>query len=227
MGMTLTEKILAVHSGQREVRPGDLIDCRVDFLFANDITAPMAIKEFEKMGVENVFDPDRVAFVFDHYVPNKDIASAQQCKITREFVSAHHLPHFYDIGRSGIAHVLLAELGYVVPGDVFVGADSHTCNHGALGAFSTGVGSSDLAAAMALGRLWLRVPESMKFVFHGRLRPCVTGKDLILTVIGEIGVDGARYGAMEFAGDALTHPPVGERVSVTNMAGEAGAQNRT
>jgi len=154
MGMTMTEKILAFHAGRPEVRPGDLIDCTVDFLFANDITAPLAIKEFEKMGVGQVFDPDRLAFVFDHYVPNKDIASAQQCKITRDFVAAHHLPHFYDVGRSGIAHVLLAELGYVVPGDVFVGADSHTCNHGALGAFSTGVGSSDLAAAMALGR-WL------------------------------------------------------------------------
>ncbi|OLC29506.1 MAG: 3-isopropylmalate dehydratase large subunit [Armatimonadetes bacterium 13_1_40CM_64_14] len=225
MGMTLTEKILAVHSGQREVRPGDLIDCRVDFLFANDITAPMAIKEFEKMGVENVFDPDRVAFVFDHYVPNKDIASAQQCKITREFVSAHHLPHFYDIGRSGIAHVLLAELGFVAPGEVFVGADSHTCNHGALGAFATGVGSSDLAAAMALGRLWLRVPESTKFVFTGQMRRWVTGKDLILKVIGDIGVDGARYGAMEFSGDALTQLTMDERFSITNMAVEAGAKN--
>ena len=220
MGMTMTEKILAFHAGRPEVRPGDLIDCTVDFLFANDITAPLAIKEFEKMGVGQVFDPDRLAFVFDHYVPNKDIASAQQCKITRDFVAAHHLPHFYDVGRSGIAHVLLAELGYVVPGDVFVGADSHTCNHGALGAFSTGVGSSDLAAAMALGRLWLRIPESMKFVFHGRLRPWVTGKDLILTVIGEIGVDGARYGAMEFAGDALTHLTMDERFSITNMAVE-------
>src|SRR5713226_3510651 len=225
MGMTLTEKILAAHSGQREVRPGDLIDCHVDFLFANDITAPMAIKEFEKMGVENVFDPDRVAFVFDHYVPNKDIASAQQCKVTRDFVAAHNLPHFFDVGRSGIAHVLLPELGYVVPGDVFIGADSHTCNHGAIGAFSTGVGSSDLAAAMALGRLWLKVPESMQFVFRGRPRPWVTGKDLILTVIGEIGVDGARYGAKEFAGDTLQHLTMDERFSITNMAVEAGAKN--
>lgn len=225
MGMTLTEKILAAHSGQREVRPGDLIDCHVDFLFANDITAPMAIKEFEKMGVENVFDPDRVAFVFDHYVPNKDIASAQQCKITREFVSAHHLPHFYDIGRSGIAHVLLAELGFVVPGEVFIGADSHTCNHGALGAFATGVGSSDLAAAMALGRLWLRVPDSTKFIFTGQMQPWVTGKDLILKVIGDIGVDGARYGAMEFSGDALKQLTMDERFSITNMAVEAGAKN--
>ncbi len=223
--MTITEKILAAHAGRPEVRPGDLIDCTVDFLFANDITAPLAIKEFEKMGVPRVFDPDRVGFVFDHYVPNKDIASAQQCKVTREFVAAHQLPHFYDVGRSGIAHVLLAELGYVLPGEVFVGADSHTCNHGALGAFATGVGSSDLAAAMALGRLWLRVPETTKFVFSGRLRPWVTGKDLILKVIGEIGVDGARYGAMEFAGDALSQLTMDERFSITNMAVEAGAKN--
>lgn len=223
--MTITEKILAAHAGRAEVHPGELIDCTVDFLFANDITAPLAIKEFEKMGVERVFDPERLAFVFDHYVPNKDIASAQQCKITRDFVAAHHLPHFFDVGRSGIAHVQLPELGFVVPGDVFVGADSHTCNHGALGAFATGVGSSDLAAAMALGRLWLRVPPSMKFVFTGRPRPWVTGKDLILTVIGEIGVDGARYGAMEFAGDTLQHLTMDERFSITNMAVEAGAKN--
>lgn len=225
MGMTMTEKILAVHSDRPEVRPGELIDCRCDFIFANDITAPLAIQEFEKMGVDKVFDPDRVAFVFDHYVPNKDIASAAQCKVTRDFVAAHGLPHFFDVGRSGIAHVLLAEQGFVGPGDVFVGADSHTCNHGALGAFATGVGSSDLAAAMALGRLWLRVPEAMKVVFRGRLRPWVTGKDLILSVIGDIGVDGARYGAMEFVGDALTELTMDERFSITNMAVEAGAKN--
>jgi len=225
MAMTITEKILAAHAGVPRVRPGDLIDCRVDFLFANDITAPLAIAEFGKMGVESVFDPDRVGFVLDHYVPNKDIASAQQCKITRDFVAAHRLPHFFDIGRSGIAHVLLAELGFVVPGDVFIGADSHTCNHGALGAFATGVGSSDLAAAMALGRLWLRVPETLKFVFSGRPQPWVTGKDLVLTVIGDIGVDGARYAAMEFTGNTLAHLTMDERFSITNMAVEAGAKN--
>lgn len=223
--MTITEKILAAHTGTPTVRPGDLIDCRVDFVFANDITAPLAIREFEKMGVSRVFDPDRLAFVFDHYVPAKDIASAQQCKVTRDFVRAHGLPHFYDIGRSGIAHVLLAEEGFVAPGEVFIGADSHTCNHGALGAFATGVGSSDLAAAMALGRLWLRVPETAKYVFQGRLRPWVTGKDLILMIIGEIGVDGARYGAMEFAGEAIGQLTMDERFSITNMAVEAGAKN--
>ncbi len=225
MGMTITEKILAVHADLPEVHPGDLIDCRCDFVFANDITAPLAIKEFEKMGVDNVFDPERIAIVFDHYVPNKDIASAQQCKIGRDFAHARGLPHFFDVGRSGIAHVLLAEQGFVLPGDVFVGADSHTCNHGALGAFATGVGSSDLAAAMALGRLWLRVPETTKFVFRGLLRPWVTGKDLILTVIGKIGVDGARYEAMEFAGPALMQLTMDERFSITNMAVEAGAKN--
>jgi 3-isopropylmalate/(R)-2-methylmalate dehydratase large subunit len=223
--MTITEKILAAHAGVPVVRPGDLLDCRVDFAFANDITAPLAIQEFQKMGVDRVFDPDRVAFVFDHYVPAKDIASAQQCQVTREFVAAHGLPHFFDVGRSGIAHVLLAELGYVVPGDVFVGADSHTCNHGALGAFATGVGSSDLAAALALGRLWLRVPETIRVVFRGRPGRWVTGKDLILTVIGDIGVDGARYAALEFAGDTLTHLTMDERFSITNMAVEAGAKN--
>jgi 3-isopropylmalate/(R)-2-methylmalate dehydratase large subunit len=225
MSMTITEKILAAHADADQVRPGEIIDCRVDFVFANDITAPLAIQEFQKMGIPQVFDPDRVAFVFDHYVPSKDIASAQQCKITREFARAHDLPHFYDIGRSGIAHVLLAEEGFVGPGDVFVGADSHTCNQGALGAFATGVGSSDLAAAMALGRLWLRVPESVKYVLRGKLQPWVTGKDLILAIIGRIGVDGARYGAMEFAGEALAHLSMDERFSITNMAVEAGAKN--
>ncbi len=225
MGMTMSEKILAAHAGRREVRPGDLIDCQCDFVFANDITAPLAIQEFQKMGVERVFDPDRVGIVFDHYVPTKDIASAQQCKVARDFALAQDLPHFFDVGRSGIAHVLLAEQGFVLPGEVFVGADSHTCNHGALGAFATGVGSSDLAAAMALGRLWLRVPETIKIVFRGRLRPWVTGKDLVLTMIGAIGVDGARYGALEFTGSALGQLTMDERFSITNMAVEAGAKN--
>lgn len=225
MSMTITEKILAAHAGVRSVRPGEIVDCAVDFVFANDITAPLAIREFEKMGVNRVFDPDRVAFVLDHYVPNKDIASAQQGMITRDFVRAHDLPHFYDIGRAGIAHVLLAEEGFVGPGDVFIGADSHTCNHGALGAFATGVGSSDLAGTLVLGRLWLRVPETVKYVFRGRLRPWVTGKDLILAIIGAIGVDGARYGAMEFTGETLDDLTMDERFSITNMVIEAGAKN--
>jgi len=223
--MTMTEKILAAHSGAATVRPGEIVDCRVDFVFANDITAPLAIQEFQKMGGETVFDPDRVAFVLDHYVPNKDIASADQAKTTRQFVRAQGLPHFYDVGRAGIAHVLLAEEGFVGPGDLFVGADSHTCNHGALGAFATGVGSSDLAAALVTGRLWFRVPETVRYVLRGRPRPWVTGKDLVLTIIGMIGVDGARYAAMEFAGDAVASLTMDERFSITNMAVEAGAKN--
>jgi len=225
VGMTMTEKILAAHSGAATVRPGEIVDCRVDFVFANDITAPLAIQEFQKMGGETVFDPDRVAFVLDHYVPNKDIASADQAKTTRQFVRAQGLPHFYDVGRAGIAHVLLAEEGFVGPGDLFVGADSHTCNHGALGAFATGVGSSDLAAALVTGRLWFRVPETVRYVLRGRPRPWVTGKDLVLTIIGMIGVDGARYAAMEFAGDAVASLTMDERFSITNMAVEAGAKN--
>ncbi|MDR7423115.1 MAG: 3-isopropylmalate dehydratase large subunit [Armatimonadota bacterium] len=225
MGMTLTEKILAAHAGVGRVRPGELVECRVDFCFANDITAPLAIREFEKIGVATVFDRERVAMVPDHYAPNKDIASAEQCKIMRDFVRRHDLPYYWEIGRSGVAHVLLAEEGLVLPGEVFVGADSHTVNHGALGAFSTGVGSSDLAAVMATGELWLRVPETMRFVFHGRPAPWVTGKDLVLRIIGDIGVDGARYAAMEFAGEALRHLTMDERFSITNMAVEAGGKN--
>jgi 3-isopropylmalate/(R)-2-methylmalate dehydratase large subunit len=225
MGMTLTEKILAAHAGVDRVRPGDLVECRVDFCFANDITAPLAIREFEKIGVATVFDRARVAMVPDHYAPNKDIASAEQCKIMRDFARAHDLPYYWEIGRSGVAHVLLAEEGLVLPGEVFVGADSHTVNHGALGAFATGVGSSDLAAVMATGELWLRVPETLRFVFRGRPAPWVTGKDLVLRIIGDIGVDGARYAAMEFAGEALRHLTMDERFSITNMAVEAGGKN--
>jgi len=225
MGMTLTEKILAAHADATSVRPGDLIEARVDFCFANDITAPLAIREFERTGAPTVFDRERVAMVPDHYAPNKDIASAEQCKVMRAFVHKHDLPHYYEVGRAGIAHVLLAEEGLVLPGETFVGADSHTCNHGALGAFSTGVGSSDLAAVMATGALWFRVPETMRFVFHGKPASWVTGKDLVLHVIGEIGVDGARYCAMEFAGEALRHLTMDERFSITNMAVEAGAKN--
>jgi 3-isopropylmalate/(R)-2-methylmalate dehydratase large subunit len=223
--MTLTEKILAAHAGAKSVHPGDLIEARIDFCFANDITAPLAIREFERTGAPTVFDRERVAMVPDHYAPNKDIASAEQCKVMREFVRKHDLPHYYEVGRSGIAHVLLAEDGLVLPGETFVGADSHTCNHGALGAFSTGVGSSDLAAVMATGALWFRVPETLRFVFHGKPAPWVTGKDLVLAIIGEIGVDGARYAAMEFAGEALRYLTMDERFSITNMAVEAGGKN--
>jgi 3-isopropylmalate/(R)-2-methylmalate dehydratase large subunit len=225
MAMTLTEKILASHTDRPAVRPGDLVEARIDFCFANDITAPLAIREFEKTGVSTVFDRHRIAMVPDHYAPNKDIASAEQCKVMREFVRKHDLPYYYEVGRAGIAHVLLPEEGLVLPGEVFVGADSHTCNHGALGAFSTGVGSSDLAATMAMGTLWFRVPETLRFVFDGRPAPWVTGKDLVLKVIGDIGVDGARYCSMEFAGDALKYLTMDERFSIANMAVEAGGKN--
>ncbi|MCL6554635.1 MAG: 3-isopropylmalate dehydratase large subunit, partial [Firmicutes bacterium] len=225
MGMTLTEKILAAHCGRDRVRPGDLIEARVDFCFANDITAPLTIREFEKIGFPTVFDPGRVGLVPDHYSPNKDIASAEQCKVMREFARRHAIRHYYEVGRAGIGHVQMAEEGLVLPGEVFVGADSHTCNHGALGAFATGVGSSDLAAVLATGELWFRVPETLRFVFGGHPAPWVTGKDLVLRVIGDIGVDGARYCAMEFAGEALRHLTMDERFTITNMAVEAGAKN--
>ncbi|MBM3451147.1 MAG: 3-isopropylmalate dehydratase large subunit [Armatimonadetes bacterium] len=225
MAMTITEKILARHAGLDRVRPGDLIEARADMLYANDITMPLAIQQFENTGVGKIFDPDRLAIVLDHYSPNKDIASAQQNKISRDFARKYDLPHFYDVGRAGVAHVLLAEDGFVLPGEIFLGADSHTCNHGAVGCFSTGVGSSDLAAAMATGKLWFRVPESLKFVFKGELRPWVSGKDLVLRIIGDIGVDGARYCAMEFAGPTLRQLTLDERFSVTNMAVEAGGKN--
>lgn len=225
MGMTLTEKILASHAGLGRVSPGDLVEAKIDFCFANDITAPLAFREFDKIGVPTVFDRERVALVPDHYAPNKDIASAEQCKVMREFARAHDIPYYYEIGRAGIAHVLLAEEGLVLPGEVFVGADSHTCNHGALGAFSTGIGSSDLAAAMATGTLWFRVPQTLRFILHGRPAPWVTGKDLVLKIIGDIGVDGARYCAMEFTGEALTHLTMDERFSIANMAVEAGGKN--
>ncbi len=225
MGMTLTEKILAAHAGVERVRPGELIEARVDFCFANDITAPLAFREFERIGLPAVFDRERVALVPDHYAPSKDIASAEQCRSVREFAHRYGIVHYYEIGRAGIGHVMLAEMGLALPGEVFVGADSHTCTHGALGAFSTGVGSSDLAAVMATGRLWFRVPETLRFVFRGQPAPWVTGKDLILQVIGDIGVDGARYRAMEFAGEALRHLSMDERFTMTNMAIEAGAKN--
>ncbi|MDR5695876.1 MAG: 3-isopropylmalate dehydratase large subunit [Armatimonadota bacterium] len=225
MGMTITEKILAAHAGVDRVRPGELVECEVDFLFANDITAPLAIREFEKLRVEKVFDRNKIALVPDHYAPNKDIRAAEQCMILRAFAREQEIPWYYEIGRMGVAHVLLAEEGLVVPGDLFVGADSHTVNHGALGAFATGVGSTDLAAAMATGRLWFKVPESMRFEFVGELKPWVTGKDLILWIIGRIGVDGARYRAMEFTGPALAQLSMDQRFTLTNMAVEAGAKN--
>ncbi len=225
MSMTITEKILAAASGKRSVRPGELINVKVDLVLGNDITAPMAIQEFEKIGVPGVFDRERVVFVPDHFVPNKDIKSAEQAKILREFARRHRLTHYFEVGRMGIEHCLLPEEGLVGPGDVVIGADSHTCTYGALGAFSTGVGSTDLAAAMALGEIWLKVPPSIKFIYYGELPPWVGGKDLILSTIGDIGVDGAAYQAMEFTGPAVAKLSMDGRFTMANMAVEAGAKN--
>ena len=223
--MTITEKILSAHSGKEEVRPGQLLIVNVDFVLANDITAPIAIKEFEKIGAKGVFDPDRVAFIPDHFAPQKDIKAAEQCKMLKDFSRGFGLGHYFEVGRMGIEHALLPEEGLVLPGDVVVGADSHTCTYGALGAFATGVGSTDVAFAMATGQCWFKVPESMKFIYKGKPRRWVGGKDYILHTIGDIGVDGALYMAMEFEGEAITALPMHGRLTMCNMAIEAGAKS--
>ena len=225
MEMTITEKILADHADLEEVRPGQLINARVDIALANDITAPIGIEQFRKAGARKVFDKERVILVPDHFAPNKDIQSAEQCKIMRVFAREQDLTGYYEVGQAGIEHVLLPEQGLVVPGDVVVGADSHTCTYGALGAFSTGVGSTDLAAAMMTGEVWFKVPETIKFVYHGKLRPWVGGKDLILYTIGQIGVDGALYRAMEFTGEVIDRLSMEGRFTMANMAIEAGGKN--
>jgi 3-isopropylmalate/(R)-2-methylmalate dehydratase large subunit len=223
MGMTLAEAILAAHVGA-PVHPGQLIDVPVDLVLANDITAPIAIREFEKIGVGKVFDRDKVVLVPDHFTPNKDIPSAEQCQQVRLFARRQELTHYFEVGRLGIEHVLLPEQGLVVPGDVVVGADSHTCTYGALGAFATGMGSTDIAVAMATGRIWMKVPPTFRFIYRGERRPWVGGKDLILYTIGKIGVDGARYMAMEFAGPAIESLPMDDRFTMSNMAIEAGGK---
>ena len=224
MGMTITEKILAEHAGKKEVHPGELITAKIDLAMANDVTAPLAIKILEKYGIDKVFDPEKIALVLSHFVPAKDIKSAEQAKIVRDFVKKHGIKWFFEEGE-GIEHALLPEKGLVVPGDLVVGADSHTCTYGALGAFATGVGSTDIAYAMATGEVWLRVPESMKFIFYGNLKPWVTGKDLILYTIGQIGVDGALYRAMEFEGETIRNLSMEQRLTITNMAIEAGGKS--
>jgi len=223
--MTITEKILAKHAGLKEVIPGLLINARVDIALGNDITAPIAIKEFKKAGAKKVFHKGKVVLVPDHFTPNKDIKSAEQVKILREFAKEQGLKYYFEGGEVGVEHALLPEKGIVVPGDVVIGADSHTCTYGALGAFSTGVGSTDLAAAMITGELWFKVPESMKFVFKGKLNKWVGGKDLILRVIGDIGVDGALYRAMEFTGAPIDKLSMDSRMTMCNMAIEAGAKS--
>lgn len=225
MGMTITEKILAAHAGKDFVEPGELINAKVDLVLGNDITSPVAIKEFAKIGVDTVFDKDRIALVPDHFTPNKDIKSAEQAKLVREFAHKHDITNYFEVGRMGIEHCLLPEQGLVGPGDVVIGADSHTCTYGALGAFSTGVGSTDMAAAMASGEVWFRVPETIKFVYHGKLPKWVSGKDLILHTIGDIGVDGALYQAMEFTGEAIKGLSMDNRFTMANMAIEAGGKN--
>ncbi len=225
MGMTITEKILARHTDLNQVSPGMLINARVDIALGNDITAPIAIEAFRKAGGKKVFDRDKVVLVPDHFAPNKDIASAEQCKLMREFAREQNITHYYEVGVAGIEHALLPEQGVVLPGDLLVGADSHSCTYGALGAFATGVGSTDLAAAMMTGELWLLVPETMKFVLHGKLNKWVSGKDLILYIIGKIGVDGALYRAMEFTGETIRDLTMADRFTMSNMVVEAGAKN--
>jgi 3-isopropylmalate/(R)-2-methylmalate dehydratase large subunit len=221
--LTLAEKILAAHCGRKKVSPGELINVSVDLVLANDITAPLAIREFRRIGVERVFDPARVVMVPDHFVPNKDIPSAEQARMMREFALEQGLVYF-EVGEMGIEHVLLPEKGLVLPGEVIIGADSHTCTYGALGAFATGMGSTDIAAAMATGEIWMKVPPTIKFEYHGKLRKWVTGKDLILYTIGQIGVDGATYSVMEFSGEAVGALSLDSRFTMANMAIEAGAK---
>ena len=225
MSMTMTQKILADHAGLKSVSAGDLILVNLDRVLGNDITSPVAIREFNKIGVENVYDKDKVTMVMDHFAPNKDIKAAVQCKMCRDFCNEKEITHFYDVGRMGIEHALLPAKGLVVPGDVVIGADSHTCTYGALGAFSTGVGSTDMACAMASGNTWFKVPSAIKFVLKGKLSKFVSGKDVILHIIGMIGVDGALYRSMEFTGEGVSSLSIFDRLTICNMAIEAGAKN--
>ena len=225
MGQTITEKILAKHAGKPVVEPGEIIKAQLDLILGNDITAPIAIAEFEKIGALDVFDKERVALVPDHSVPNKDIKSAELVNILRKFAKKHELPYFFELGKMGIEHTLLPDEGLVGPGDCVIGADSHTCTYGALGAFSTGVGSTDLGCAMAVGETWFKVPEQIKFIYNGKLPEWVSGKDLILYTIGKIGVDGALYSSMELTGEAIENMDMAGRFTMCNMAIEAGAKN--
>ena len=225
MGMTMTQKILARHAGLDSVRPGQLIQAKLDLVLGNDITTPVAINEFEAAGFDRVFDKGKIALVMDHFAPNKDIKAATQCKQCRAFARRFDIDHYYDVGAMGIEHALLPEQGLVAPGEAVVGADSHTCTYGALGAFSTGVGSTDMGAAMAAGETWFKVPSAIRVHLTGRLRPHVSGKDVILTLIGMIGVDGARYQSLEFTGPGVAELTIYDRLTISNMAIEAGAKN--
>ena len=225
MGMTMTQKILAAHAGLESVVAGQLIEADLDLVLGNDITSPVAIHEMEKMKVEGVFDKDKIALVPDHFVPNKDIKSAEHCKCVREFAYKNEITNYFEVGQMGIEHALLPEKGLVVAGDVVIGADSHTCTYGALGAFSTGVGSTDMAAGMATGKAWFKVPSAIKFVLTGKPAKWISGKDIILHIIGMIGVDGALYKSMEFVGDGIAHLTMDDRFTIANMAIEAGGKN--
>ncbi len=225
MGMTMTQKILAAHAGLDSVTAGQLIEADLDLVLGNDITSPVAIHEIEKMNVDGVFHKDKIALVMDHFVPNKDIKSAQHCKCVREFACKHEITNYFDVGQMGIEHALLPEKGLTVAGDVIIGADSHTCTYGALGAFSTGVGSTDMAAGMSTGKAWFKVPSAIKVVVTGKPNIFVSGKDLILHLIGEIGVDGALYQSLEFTGDGIANLTMDDRFTIANMAIEAGAKN--
>lgn len=225
MGMTMTQKILAAHAGLESVQAGQLILANLDLVLGNDITSPVAIKEFAKLNKEKVFDRDKVTMVMDHFAPNKDIKAAEQCKMCRDFCGEKEVTHFYDVGKMGIEHALLPEKGLVTSGNVVIGADSHTCTYGALGAFSTGVGSTDMACGMAIGKAWFKVPSAIKFNLTGKLRKYVSGKDVILHIIGKIGVDGALYRSMEFTGEGLSSLSMADRLCIANMAIEAGAKN--
>lgn len=224
MGMTMVEKIIAAHTEYDEVKAGQIVNARVDMVLGNDVTTPVAIKEFGKVGVDKVFDKDRIAIVPDHFTPNKDIKSAEHSKMIREFARKYSITNYFEIGQMGIEHVLLPEKGLTLPGEIIIGADSHTCTYGALNALGTGVGSTDIAAAMATGHLWFRVPDTIKFVYSGKLNPWVTGKDLILYTIGDIGVDGALYQAMEFTGEVIENLSMDGRMTMSNMAIEAGGK---
>ena len=225
MGMTMTQKILAAHAGLDSVNAGQLIKAKLDIVLGNDITTPVAVNEFKKAGFDSVFDKDKIAIVLDHFVPNKDIKAAEQSKQCREFACSHCVSHFYDVGKMGIEHALLPEQGVVTAGDCIIGADSHTCTYGALGAFSTGVGSTDMAAGMATGTAWFKVPAAIRFNLTGKLAPQCSGKDVILTIIGQIGVDGALYKSMEFTGPGVASLSMDDRLCICNMAIEAGAKN--
>jgi 3-isopropylmalate/(R)-2-methylmalate dehydratase large subunit len=225
MGMTMSQKILAAHAGLSGVQAGELIKANLDLVLGNDITAPVAIDELKKAGIETVFDKTKIALVMDHFTPNKDIKAAEQCKCVREFAGARDIENFFDVGEMGVEHAILPEKGLVGPGELIIGADSHTCTYGALGAFATGVGSTDMAAGMATGKAWFKVPEALLFNLHGKPRQWVGGKDLILHIIGRIGVDGALYQSMEFAGEGVQNLTIDDRLTVANMAIEAGGKN--